>query len=212
MCVVWSCGSGLHGLDFLTDVSPFGEFSGSSSNAPTVAAADASLGSVSSVVAVASAMSGSAASSSPASAAPVAATPSRKVALVTPGVPLPAPPLRFGLLLPKKSLVHDFSISQLCLLPCSIVIHNATGAAVSGVFHAHSPPLSGVLHARQCYVWVGAVTQKFVVEPRSSVTLSLGLGFNSTGVFSVDRFSLTVNDQVMIASHPEQIEVTSDQQ
>ena len=199
VCIFWSCGNGVRGVDFLADVSPFGEFSGSSSSNSVVATASAVA------TATASSSSGPISAASPSSSVASA----RKVAtLVTPGVPLPAPPLRFGLLLAKKSIEHDFSAGHLCLVPCSVVIHNATGAAICGMFHAHSPPLSGVLHARQCYVWLGAVTQKFIVEPRSSVTISLGLGFNSVGVFSIDRFSLTVNDQVLIASHPEQIEVT----
>jgi hypothetical protein len=183
---------------FLTDVSPFGEFSGSAVTPTAI-----SSSSVSSVVAVASATSPSSSSSSASSSSGSSSSSSRK-ALVTPGVPLPPPPLRFCLVLPKKSFVHDFVQEQLCLVPCSVVIHNATGETVCGLFHAQPP--SGVLQ-RQCYFWVGAVTQKFQVLPRSTVTISLGLGFSSAGVFTIDRFAVNVGDKVMLPSQPEHVEV-----
>ncbi len=127
---------------------------------------------------------------------------SRKAAVVTPGMPVPPVPLRFGLSLPK-SVEHDFAVDHLCLVSGSVVMHNSTAKAIVGTLHAHPPP-SGA-HSRMCYFWSGLTLQKFQVEPHSTLSLTLDVGFNSTGTFNVDRFSVTVGEQVMFPAQSQQI-------
>ncbi len=128
----------------------------------------------------------------------------RKPTVVTPGAPQTALPLRFGLVVPK-SVEHDFEGSHLCVVAGAVVFYNATGKEIAGVLQAHPPP-SGA-HSRMCYFWTGLTLRKFCVQPHSSLSLPLGIGFNSAGTYNIDRFSILVDEQVIFPSQGQLIAV-----
>jgi hypothetical protein len=56
------------------------------------------------------------------------------------------------------------------------------------------PPASGSsLHARAGYFWSGLTSQPLTLVARTSLSVPLQVGFPRAGIFTIDRFQVTVS-------------------
>lgn len=116
---------------------------------------------------------------------------------VTPGAPgqVLGNSLRFTLHFPR-SVNHSFQANSLCFLNGHALVHNSSSSPLSCTLQSHAP--CGAMHSRVCYFWCGKTCQRISVPAGKTVQVPVTIGFPCEGVYNIDRFQLSFEDQVVV--------------